>query len=277
MHPVARFASKASDSESGGRERITAALVLAAGVGRRLSPLTRDIPKCLVEVDGEPILGRLVRSLAERGFERLVVVDGHRGHRIRDYLTENSEGLSVHFVHNPRYASTNNLYSLWLAKPLIRSSFLLLESDIVFDPDLLSGLLVPDRIAVATMSPSMFGTTVMLDAFGNVTAFSVGSVDRPDPAAKKTVNIYSLSWNTWQHVVSRLDRRVANIQLQDYYEVVFAELVAEKRIHFGGVSFDRGRWIEIDSKDDLRAAEILFRRPGRPHNDLVGPLPIREF
>ncbi len=242
-------------------EHISTAVLLAAGVGRRLLPLTRDAPKCLTLVNGVPILGRLVRCLAAQGFKKLIVVVGHLDRRIKDYLATRTEGLAVEFVYNPRYATTNNIYSLWLARKLIRAPFLLLESDLIFDHELLSGLLIPDRIAVAALGSNMAGTTVSLDSDNRVVAFMVGRTTKPGPRVFKTVNIYSLSRKTWEQVEARLGRHVAAGNVHDYYEVVFEQLVGENRIAFEGVHFNPDRWVEIDSLRDLYVAETRFNPP----------------
>ncbi len=242
-------------------EHVSTAVLLAAGVGRRLWPLTRDAPKCLTAVNGVPILGRLVRCLAAQGFEKLIVVVGYLDLHVREYLATRAEGLAVEFVYNPLYATTNNIYSLWLARKLIRAPFLLLESDLVFDHELLSGLLTPDRLAVARVCSGMAGTTVSLDSANRVLAFTVGRTTRSDARVFKTVNIYSLSRRTWKQVVARLERCVAAGNVNDYYEVVFEQLVGEDRITFEGVNFDRKRWIEIDCLKDLHVAETRFNPP----------------
>ena len=184
---------------------------------------------------------------------------------IRDYLATRAEGLAVEFVYNPRYATTNNIYSLWLARKLVRAPFLLLESDLVFDHELLSGLLVPDRIAVAALRWGVDGTTVSLDRDNRVVAFTVGRTTKPGPRNFKTVNIYSLSRKTWERVVARLEQYVAAGKVRDYYEVVFEQLVGEDRIAFEGVHFDPERWVEIDSLEDLHVAEARFNPP---HHDM---------
>ena len=112
---------------------VSTAVLLAAGTGSRLKPLTDDAPKCLSEVNGITILQRLIQSLSEHGFTRLVIVVGYLGHRVRDFLNERNDELEIEFVTNPRYATTNNLYSLWLARLSIDEPCLLLESDVVFD------------------------------------------------------------------------------------------------------------------------------------------------
>ncbi len=239
-------------------EHVSTAVLLAAGVGRRLWPLTRDAPKCLTAVNGVPILGRLVRCLAAQGFEKLIVVVGYLDLHVREYLATRAEGLAVEFVYNPLFATTNNIYSLWLARKLIRAPFLLLESDLVFDHELLSGLLVPDRIAVAALRSNMGGTTVSLDCDNRVVAFTVGRTTKPGARVFKTVNIYSLSRKTWEQVVARLERYVAAGNVHEYYEVVFEQLVGEDRIAFEGVHFDRERWVEIDCLKDLHVAETRF-------------------
>ncbi len=241
---------------------ITTALLLAAGAGTRLLARTNGFPKCLTEVSGSPILGRLVSCLVEEGFERLVVVVGHRGEQIREYLDLHACGLKIHCIDCRKYAVTNNIYSLWLAREHIRAPFVLIESDLVFDSRLLRLMRVSNRIAVARVRPHMHGTTVSFDESGRVVTFRVGAING-SRLAYKTVNLYSLSMPIWQEVVRRLEQRITAGQVHDYYEVIFAEMAAEGLLPLEAVSFDDGRWCEIDTPDDLLAAEQLFSLPRR--------------
>ena len=237
---------------------ITTALLLAAGAGTRLQPLTDNCPKCLTEVQGVPILGRLVSCLLAQGFTRLVVVVGYRDEQIRDYLESHASGLTVHVVDCREYATTNNIYSLWRAREHIREPFVLIESDVVFDAHLLGLMRVRDRIAIARFQSPTLGTTVSIDEFGRVISFRVGADPCAPGLGHKTVNLYSLSTATWREVVRRLDGRIAAGRVHDYYEDVFAEMVAEGLLTLQSVPFDEGRWCEIDTLEDLRAAELLF-------------------
>ncbi len=246
------------DPRDTGDGLITTALLLAAGAGGRLQPLTDNCPKCLTEVRGVPILGRLVSCLLAQGFSRLVVVVGYRDEQIRDYLESQAFGLAVHFVDCREYATTNNIYSLWRAREHIREPFVLIESDLVFDSHLLGLMRVRDRIAIARFQSPMLGTTVSIDEFGRIISFRVGADPYVPGLGHKTVNLYSLSTETWREVVRRLDRRIAAGKVHDYYEVVFAEMVAEGLLTLESVNFDQGRWCEIDTLEDLRAAERLF-------------------
>ncbi len=246
---------------------ITTALLLAAGAGTRLQPLTDNCPKCLTEVHGIPILGRLVSCLLAQGFSRLVVVVGYHDEQIRDYLESHASGLTIHFVDCREYATTNNIYSLWRASKHIREPFVLIESDLIFDSQLLGLMRIRDRIAVTGVQSQLLGTTVSIDEFGRVISFRVGADHCGRGLGHKTVNVYSLSLATWQEVVRRLDRRIAAGRVHDYYEVVFAELVDEGLLTLESVHFDDGRWCEIDTLEDLRTAEELFidsRRARRP-------------
>ncbi len=237
---------------------IRTALLLAAGTGTRLQPLTDNSPKCLTEVRGIPILRRLVSCLVEEGFTRLVVVVGYRDAQIRNYLERHASGLTIDFVDCREYATTNNIYSLWLARKHIHEPFVLIESDLLFDSHLLGRMRVQDRVAVATHQSQMLGTTVSTDEFGRVMSFRVGADPCLPGFAYKTVNVYSLSLATWREVVRRLELRIAAGKVHDYYEVVFAEMVADGLLTFQSVHFDEGRWCEIDTVEDLRVAEQIF-------------------
>jgi choline kinase len=243
-----------------GSHAVTTALLLAAGTGTRLRPVTADAPKCLTTVAGHSILGRVVDNLRAAGFGRLVVVIGYQGDRIREFLQHNAGGLQIDFVYNSEYRTTNNIYSLWLARQQIRESFLLVESDLVFDASMLGGMLHPDKIAISNILPWMNGTTVGLDATGRrVTGFHVRH-SACSARRYKTVNLYTLSLKTWNLVEQRLSHYVSAKRLGEYYETVFADMVADGSLAFDAVFFDADRWYEIDTLADLDEAEELFGR-----------------
>jgi choline kinase len=228
-------------------------------MGSRLAPLTDSTAKCLIEVSGIPILERLIRTLHSYDFTRLVVVVGHESDAIQDYLGDHSGDIQISYVVSSAYRTTNNIYSLWLAREVIDEPFLLVESDLVFNEALLEQMLHADRVAISRQLPWMNGTTVTLDPMG-VAAFCLGEMSRPDPAHYKTVNIYSFSRRTWRAICERLDKYVATKRTGDYYESVFAEMVADGSLTLTPVLFDADSWYEIDTLEDLAAAELVFPR-----------------
>lgn len=243
-------------------KRVTTALLLAAGIGSRLYPLTMDAPKCLTEVGGTPILGRLVDNLLSQGIKRLVVVTGYLDHCIREFLQINAPGIHVDYIFNPVYQTTNNIYSLWLARQVIQESFVLIESDLVFHASMLNDMLTPDKIAISQLLPWMNGTTVELDNQNAVAAFHT-KCDTVKGPSYKTVNIYSLSLQSWQKVIRQLDQYIVDDRLGGYYEAVFADMVSDGTLAFDAVFFDKNRWYEIDTVADLHQAELLFPCPPR--------------
>ena len=259
-------------SDRDNETRITTACLLAAGTGSRLQPLTHSIPKCLTEINGRPILERLISCLREQGFKRLVVVVGHLEQCIRKFLDDFSGDLVIEYVRNPLYQTTNNIYSLWLAGSEIQESFLLIESDLIFEASLLEDLLIPDKIAVSRILPWMNGTTIATDSSGDVAFFHKTPTTPALPkvrvghlrdSAYKTVNICSLSRASWSHVLPRLEKVIADGRVNEYYEVVFAEMVDDGSLSFECVLFDPDQWYEVDTLEDLPGAERIGRRIGR--------------
>ena len=239
-------------------ERVTTALLLAAGIGSRLYPLTLNEPKCLTIVNAMSILERLIFCLNQHGFKRLVVITGHLENHIRDFLGNQAGDITIDYIFSPLYKTTNNIYSLWMARKIINEPFLLLESDLVFDESLLDAMLYPDRIAVAKMQPWMNGTCVTINQSHKVKAFLTGNEDSLGEIRYKTVNIYSISLTSWHCIVKKLDRHISDGRVNDYYETIFAEMIADGSLSFKIVSFDGNPWYEIDTIEDLAKAEKLF-------------------
>ena len=237
------------------------AVMLAAGVGKRLGPELNHAPKLLLSLGGKTLLRRHLEILEQVGIAELVLVTGYRAEAIEAELAVIGSPVAVTTVHNPDYTE-GSVVSLWCARDAISRPFLLLECDLVFDADLLSGMLRPDRIAVARRAGWMSGTTVTLDTSRRVRRFHLPPGAVLHAAAHKTVNIYSLSLPTWHRVVSRLSSLVAAGHVHDYYEAVFRDMTADGSLHLQAVPFDRGRWYEIDTREDVRLAEQVFAPSG---------------
>ena len=206
-------------------------------------------------------MGRLVNNLRSQGIKRLVVVTGYLDHCVREFLQDNAADLQVDYVFNPVYKTTNNIYSLWLARKIIDEPFVLIESDLVFEESMLEAMLAPDKIAISNILPWMNGTVVELNNEEAVTAFHVGH-NVNDARRYKTVNIYSLSLQSWHGAIERLEGFIAEGRVGEYYETVFADMVADGSTRFDAVFFDENKWYEIDTVPDLNQAELMF--PGAP-------------
>jgi choline kinase len=239
-------------------ERITTAVLLAAGTGSRLFPLTKSSPKCLTMVNDVSMLERLTSCLQQHGFKRLVIVTGHLEECIRDFLGSRKGDMEIEYVFSPLYKTTNNIYSLWMVRQVINEPFVLLESDLIFDPSLLAGMLYPDRIAVAPMRPCLNGSMVTLSPYKKVEAFHSDVITCSTETKYKTVNIYSLSLASWHAVVEKLNQYIAAGKVNMYYEIIFGQMIAEKTLSLQAIFFDNTRWYEVDDLKDLALAERMF-------------------
>jgi len=241
-------------------EIVTTALLLAAGIGSRLYPLTQNIPKCLTLVYEVSILERLVICLNHQGFKRLVIVTGYQEKCIRDLLGARYGEMTIEYIYCPLYNTTNNIYSLWMSRNIINEPFMLVESDLVFDESLLDDMRYPNRIAIARMQSWMNGTTVTINKSQKVKRFLNGTSVIPDEIRYKTVNIYSFSLSSWYGIIKKLNQHISAGNVNCYYETVFAEMVTEGSLSLQTVSFDNKPWYEIDTIEDMEEAEKLFSK-----------------
>ena len=239
-------------------ERITTGLLLAAGTGSRLFPLTKNAPKCLTLLNDVSILDRLIENLEKQGFKKLIIVTGYLNEHIEEYLGSKAGCISIEYVHNPIYKTTNNIYSLWMANSLIKEPFVLFESDLVFDVALLNDMMYPDRMAVSLMQPWLNGTTVTIGDDNEILAFQKGTEESYSEVRFKTVNIYSFSLSVWELIASKLEEYINNNDVNCYYETVFEALINDKELSLDAVFFDEKPWYEIDTIEDLKKAELLF-------------------
>ncbi len=247
------------------------AIILAAGTGTRLRPITRTVPKCLVPVNSKPILEHQFEALLLAGIRDVVLVVGHLAELLSDKYGTSYRGMNIHYVENRWYDRTNNIYSLWLARQHLNNQVLLLEGDLVFEPELLQRLiqtLEPDVAIVERFQLSMDGTVVQVNGpWASRMVLKANQGDDFDyDSALKTVNIYKLSQELLQdQIVPELDSYVAQQRYDQYYEAVFADLISRDAMRLGVLLAAPNRWAEVDTWEDLQAAEKLFA------TDLLAP------
>jgi L-glutamine-phosphate cytidylyltransferase len=233
-------------------DRVTTALMLAAGKGTRLRPVSDNIPKCLVDVGGKPLLQRVIDALERHGFRRLVIVTGYRSELIEDFLKQCGTRLNVRTIHNAQYDSTNNIHSLWLAGQAVNEPFLLVESDLVFEPDALAKMTLPDRIALARFDPEIHhGTTARATPCGHLESLHMKGRAPAASGHFKTVNICSFSMDSWNKLYPVLQAYVDSGRTDIFYERAICDLIESGKIRLRVADFSDHWWDEIDSGDDL--------------------------
>ena len=239
-------------------------LILCAGMGTRLDPLTRTRPKCMVHVAGRPMMEYQLDSLRRAGVKDCVIVVGYMADSVRGHFGSYYRGVSISYVENTIYAETNNLYSLWLAKAELNDDILLLEGDLVFDDQLIRQLLQMDErnVAVVDRFRSYMDGTVIL-ANGGVADSMVLKADQGPGfdygPALKTVNIYRLSRETLtEAIVPEMETFLAKGRTGQYYEAVFSTLIGSGRMNMAVMNTGNNKWAEIDTLGDLRDAQKMF-------------------
>lgn len=247
------------------------AIVLAAGQGARLRPLTERAHKSLLPVAGSTILGRIMDGLRDLRVSEAVVVTGYRSGDVRSYLDEHDPGLPVRFVHNARYLETNNIVSLAMALDSmeIDSDVALVECDVLFGSAVLARLLSPQRGNIALVDryrPGMDGTVVSIEA-GLVTQVFPAHLQTQDfdySGKFKTLNIYRFDRDFCRKRLQPLLSCYANvIDSGCYYELVLGMLINMQREVVRAEIVDGTQWAEVDDPNDLAAARFTFEPEAR--------------
>ena len=241
------------------------AIILAAGMGKRLGEYTKNNTKCMVPVNGTPLIDRVLCQLSELDLERVVIVVGYEGQKLMDYLGDKYQGLKIEYVNNPVYDKTNNIYSLSLAKDKLQEDdTLLIESDLIFD-DGMFNLLVdnpyPNLSLVAKYESWMDGTMVKIDEDNNIVDFVPKEAFRYSETTSyyKTVNIYKFSKEFSQtKYVPFLDAYTKAVGNNEYYENVLRIITFLNSHELKALPITNEKWYEIDDKQDLDIAEALF-------------------
>ena len=249
------------------------AIILAAGMGRRLGEKTRDNTKCMVEVNGVKLIDRLLGQLSALDLQRVIIVVGYKGKELREYiestylssLTSHPSPLKIEFAENPIYDKTNNIYSLSIVKDqLQQDDTLLIESDLIFSDRFFPMILentYPNLALVAKYESWMDGTMVRLDEdhhivnFVSKEAFDYSDVD----SYYKTVNIYKFSKEFLQNkYVPFLDAYTRAVGNNEYYENVLRIISMLNDHDLKALPVGNEKWYEIDDKQDLDIAEAIF-------------------
>lgn len=243
------------------------AIMLAAGMGRRLGKYTGANTKCMLRVNGQTLLERAVEALKLAGVTKLILVVGYQAQNLKDYVAKAISGIEIEYVENPDFATTNNIYSLWLARDhLAADDTILLESDLIFEPDIIQSLVeypAPDVATVARYEQWMDGTVTLLDSSDRIVEF----VEKKNFVLSracdyfKTVNVYKFSRKfSENHYLPFLEAYIRAYGQNEYYEQVLKAIA--HLAHSGLMAFKltHQKWYEIDDAQDLDIAETLFAK-----------------
>lgn len=248
------------------------AIILAAGMGKRLGDLTQNNTKCMVKVNGVTLIERLLHQLEEirtpEALSRIIIVTGYEGQKLKEYIATLGIKCPIEYVDNPIYASTNNIYSLYLAKDyLLVEDSLLFESDLIFEDSVIDRIVqnpYPSLALVDKFESWMDGTVVTLDDEDNIKRFIPGSkfAHEETESYYKTVNIYKFSREfSRTHYVPFLAAYSKALGNNEYYEQVLRVIALLDRPEIKALRLNGESWYEIDDVQDLDIAESMFCKP----------------
>ncbi len=234
-------------------------VILAAGMAKRLRPLTDTKPKCLLEVGGKTLLQRTVDAMAATGITEFVVVTGYRAEQIRDFLTQRYPDFTIHFLHNADYEHNNNIYSLWMSGQVARGQeFLLMDSDILCDPETVAVVARQETSALAVNRHELGEEEmkVVVDADMHITEIS--KTCRPENALGESVGIEKMLADYSEALFRELDQMIVHEGLIDiFYERAFERLIP-KGYTFKVIDTTRFFSYELDTPEDFEQASRLL-------------------
>lgn len=248
-------------------------IILAAGAATRMRPLTDNLPKCLLPVGGKPILQRVIEQVASSGVEQMGLVIGFQAPAIRDFVKMQFPSLRIRFIVNPKYESTNNAFSLLMAREFFYagskekkpdSDLLLMDADIVCSPHLLPYFLgegSPNRIAVRVAGDhDEEEVRVKVDASGTVRV--IGKTVPLSDSYGESIGIEFFCSAAAQRLFEILEQRVRSGEgRHEFYEASFQEMI-EQGVRFSAVDVSSFPAMEVDTPEDLRVAEALVQAQG---------------
>ena len=240
-------------------------VILAAGMAKRLRPLTDERPKCLLKVGERTLLQRTVDAMIAAGIREFVVVTGYRASMIRDFLTEHylSPGLlspdSFHFIDNPDYAHNNNIFSLWLTRPYTDGrDFLLMDSDILCDPAILPEVLKAEGSALALNRHELGEEEMKIVADTHGRIIEISKTCSPAEAAGESVGIEKIGADYSTALFRELRQMIEDEGLIDiFYERAFERLIPQGHT-FRIVDTTHFFSIELDTPEDFENAQRLI-------------------
>lgn len=236
-------------------------VILAAGMAKRLRPLTDTKPKCLLEVGGKTLLQRTVDAMAATGITEFVVVTGYRANMIRDFLTTHYPQYTIHFLDNSDYEHNNNIYSLWMAGQIVRGKvFLLMDSDILCDPKAVAEVARQEEPALALNRHELGEEEMKIVVDNDNRITEISKTCRVEDAVGESVGIEKMTADYSKALFCELDQMIVKEGLIDiFYERAFERLIPQGHT-FKVIDTTRYFSYELDTPEDFERASQLLPR-----------------
>lgn len=237
------------------------AIILAAGLAKRLRPLTDTTPKCLLKVGDKTILEMTINNVLKNGINEFIMVTGYRENMIKDFILQNFPGLNIKYLTNSDYENNNNSYSLWMTKDYVNSDCILLDSDILFDFRIISKLLeFPQTDCLAVNTNHKLGEEeikVIIDSANKIE--HIGKHLNPAECYGESIGIERFSHGFFKKLGGVLERKIVRENnINEFYEASFQELYDAGNAMYA-VDVSEYTSMEIDFPEDFKRAKEVVK------------------
>lgn len=231
------------------------ALILAAGLGTRLRPLTNTRPKSMVEVNGKPILFKQIDNLLENGVEDITIIAGYKSEMMIEAINKSYKNIKI--IINDVYDKTNNMYSAYLAlDDIYGNEFLLMNADVFYDTAILKELIKNEYVNSIVVEEGIYNDENMKVSCVDGKIMEISKIVSEDDAYGVSIDVYKFSKEGSKVFYDKVKEYIEDTkELNQWTEVALNEVL--KLIEFRPCPL-KGRWIEIDDHDDLKMAVNIF-------------------
>lgn len=243
------------NKESKSYMNINKAIILAAGIGSRLRPLTNDLPKCLLKLNSITILEHQIKNLKECGIHEIIIVVGHKSNKIKAFLKKDS--LDIKIIKNKDYFNTNNLFSLWLAKDYFEDGFICINSDVIFDINILKQLLRSEGDICLAVDKKECNAEDMKVKVNDIFIKKIGKRLDNDEIYGEFIGISKFTKQGVNSLIQAFSEISLNMIKKSYLANIIQKIINDDhKIHM--IEINRKFWTEIDFIEDLNEIKSYF-------------------
>ena len=239
------------------------AVILAAGIGSRIRPLTDNCPKSLLKIGDNTILEMMLSHIQDCGINEVIFVIGYLKEQIQDYVKIRFPDLDADFVVNEKYAQTNTGYSLMLVKDLVKDSdFIKFDADVVFDKEILKRLIKYSRenCLCVDKNINLAAEEIKVITDDKDKILKASKTVNPKDAVGESIGIEKIGKNTAKLLFKELELMMEDKKNhQEYYEGAYERLI-EKNVPFYALDISGLKWVEIDTREDFDAGRKIFNK-----------------
>jgi len=239
----------------------TQIIILAAGQGKRLLPLTKILPKTMLKVGGVPIIDHILNSINLNLINEILIAVGHNKNVVMNYLKNNFKGIPIKYIDNPKHAETNSLYSLWLARKFLKEKIAIINADTLFHKKILENLInskYDAALAIDDTIPIPLPDEAMKATIENKKIIDVSKTILAEKTNGDAIGIYKFSGESLKVLIDELDNLVSNSITKKLFTYAVRNILNRTDVY--SVSTKGLAWIEIDDQNDLNMAQNLIKK-----------------